>query len=377
MKIVEHFSSIEDPRVERTKKHPLVSILAIAVLATICGGEGWSEMAEYGVNKALWLKGFLHLPNGIPSEDTFARVLSRINPKEFYGCFTSFMEEMVCEVNGKVIAIDGKTVRRSHNKRLNRKPLHLVSAWVTEHSVLLGQVATEEKSNEIKAIPELLDLIEISGAIITIDAQGTQKSIAKKIIDKEADYILQLKGNHPKFFEGAKTFFEGIGDGTVPTDDMSSSETVDGDHGRIETRKAISTSNLEWFKEKHLWPGLKSITRMERTRETPVYGEEPDSYKVQHEFSYYISSLPADSVALSRAIRLHWGVENGLHWCLDVAFHEDLSRVRKDHGPENLALLRKIALNLLKSEKTLKRGLATKRRVAGWNNEYLLKVLSV
>lgn len=196
MKIVEHFSAIKDPRVDRTKKHPLVSILIISVLATICGAEGWSDIAEYGRRKSLWLKEFIDLPHGVPSEDTFARVLSRLRPEALYDCFLSLMKDMAREVDGQVIAIDGKTARRSHDRRKRRKPLHLVSAWVSEHSMLIGQVATEEKSNEITAIPKLLDLIDIEGAIVTIDAQGTQRAIAKKIIDRGGGYILQLKGNH-------------------------------------------------------------------------------------------------------------------------------------------------------------------------------------
>lgn len=377
MKIIEHFSAIEDPRVERTKKHPLASILVISVLATICGAEGWSEMAEYGRRKEEWLKGFIDLPNGVPSEDTFARVLSRLKPEALYECFMSLMKEMVGQVAGRVVAIDGKTARRSHDRKRGRKPLHLVSAWVSEHGLVLGQVATEEKSNEITAIPALLDLLDIEGAIVTIDAEGTQKTIVSKIRERGGHYILQLKANHPRFLREVEEYFEGLDAGRFEATDLSRSETVDGEHGRVETRKATATSDLEWFEDRGQWVDLKSIIRMERLRELAVTESNGEvTYRTQHEISFYISSLAPDAAMLARCLRSHWGVENGLHWVLDVAFHEDLSRVRKEHGPENLALLRKIALNLLKSEKTLKRGIAGKQKAAGWDDNYLLTVLS-
>ncbi len=376
MRIVEHFSSIADPRVDRTKKHPLSSLLVISVLATICGAEGWSDMAEYGRRKHLWLKQFVDLPNGVPSEDTFARVLSMLKPEALYECFMSLVKDLVGEVSGEVIAIDGKTARRTHDRRRSRKPLHLVSAWVSSQGIVLGQVATEEKSNEITAIPRLLDLLEIEGAIITIDAQGTQRAIANKIIERGADYVLQLKGNQATFLTSVKNYFKGVDSGRLAGEGLSHVETVDGGHGRIETRRASVTSKLDWFEERTRWTGLQTIIRMERIREVSVMegGETP--YKTQHEFSYYISSLAPDAPMLEKSIRAHWGVENGLHWVLDMAFDEDRSRIRKEHGPENLALLRKLALNLLKAEKTLKRGLAAKRRVAGWDDDYLFKVLT-
>lgn len=376
MTFIEKISVIPDPRVERTRKHPLVSLLTIACLAVICGAEGWSDIAEYGRRKRSWLNEFLDLPHGIPSEDTFARVLSILQPGALQTLLSSLIRELAEQMNGQVIAIDGKTVRRSHNRSRNKKALHLVSAWASEYGVVLGQVATDEKSNEITAIPKLLELLELKGAIVTIDAMGTQTEIAADIVKGGADYVLQLKANQSTFHREVVQYFEGVISESFEPMNIQEYKTIDGEHGRIETRKTWATSDISWFEGRNDWKNLESLIRVERTREIRKVNEGNVEYTTEHEVSYYISSLPPSAALLSSVIRQHWGIENGLHWTLDMAFKEDLSRIRVGEGAENIATLRKIAINLLKQEKSLKRGVAAKRMAAGWDDDYLFKVLN-
>jgi len=364
--IEEHFSQITEPR-ESNKSHKLLDIITIALCATICGCDGWIQMEEFARSKQEWFESFLDLPHGIPSDDTFARVFAAIDPDEFQKAFISWVKVIQTMTRGEIVAIDGKTLRRSHDRSAGKKPIHMVSAWACENHMVLGQVKTEAKSNEIRAIPRLLDLLDIQDCIITIDAMGCQKSIAGQIVDQGADYVLALKGNQGRLHEDIDLFFQDA----LASDfkDMKHEfwQGVDGDHGRIETRRYWATSDLAWLPETKTWKGLNSAVMVHRTREV--------NDKVVSETAYYISSLESDPKLMAKAIRGHWGIENRLHWVLDVSFREDESRVRKDHAPQNLAVLRHMALNMLKREKSKRISIKTKRLKAGWDNHFLQKVL--
>ena len=367
--LVEHFSSITDPRIDRCKLHKLIDILVIATCATICGAETWEEFELFGESKKDWFKKFLELPNGIPSHDTFRRVISRIDPRQFQQCFLQWVRSAYEITRGQVVAIDGKLSRGSRDSRKGKSAINMVSAWASENRLVLGQVKTDEKSNEITAIPELLNMLEVSGCIVTIDAIGCQTEIAKKIVEKEADYVLAVKANQGNLYEDIVTYFDWAMEDKFNQTAYTTHETIDGDHGRIEVRRYYATSDITWLRNKAEWEAIESIAMVESER--TVLGEE-----TTRERRYYISSLEAEAKPLGKAIRGHWSVENSLHWVLDVGFREDASRIRKDHGPENLARMRHIALNLLKQDKSLKVGVKSKRLKAGWDEAYLLKVLS-
>jgi predicted transposase YbfD/YdcC len=366
----QHFADVPDPRVGARSAHKLLDIIAISILAVICGADGWDEIAAYGRLKESWLKTFLDLPEGIPSADTFRRVLSALDPGAFRRAFTAWMQALVGDLKGKLVAIDGKTARRSFDRAAETSALHLVNAWVRDNQLVLGQLATEEKSNEITAIPALIGLLDLRGATVTIDAMGTQKEIAKAIVEQDADYILAVKGNQGNLHEQIVEFFKGAGSETFQGVAHTFHETEDKAHGRRETRRAWSTHDLSSIDEASKWSSVRSITLVESKREV-------DGKATEVERRYYISSRPrAGARWLSERIRWHWSVENQCHWVLDVAFREDESRIRTDHGPENFGLLRKIALNMLKQEKSFKMGISAKRKVAGWDHDYMLKVLS-
>ena len=363
-----HFASISDPRIERSKKHKLIDIITITICGVICGADGWVDVAMFGESKQEWLEGFLDLPNGIPSHDTFGDVFSRIDSVQFRECFIEWVRAVEELTKGQLISIDGKTVRRSHDSFVGKDAIHMVSAWSSVNGLVLGQTKTDEKSNEITAIPELLKLLEISGCIVSIDAMGCQKEIARAIVDKGADYVLSLKKNQTRLHEEVKDLFDGafeLGFGSI---DYDTFETVEKGHGRIERRQCWAISDLSYIRNHSEWKSLKSVAMVRAERHI---GE-----SVSVESRYYISSLKCEARQLLSAIRGHWGIENSLHWVLDIAFREDDSRVRKDNAPENLAMIRHIALNLLKQEKSLKVGVKAKRKRAGWDNEYLMKVLS-
>jgi predicted transposase YbfD/YdcC len=366
----EHFGDLPDPRIDRTKLHKLLDILAIAICAVIAGADNWEDIEEFGKARLDWFRTFLELPNGIPSHDTFTRVFARLDPEPFQACFLGWMNAVAEVIGGQVIAIDGKVLRRSHDKGIGKAAIDMVSAWASANRLVLGQVKVDEKSNEITAIPQLLEVLEVSGCIVTIDAMGCQTEIAEKIIDQEAEYVLSLKENQGHLYEDVQHLFADLEDSQYTAYPFDYVKTVNKDHGRIEIRECWTISDPEVLRYLRGFANWKNLTTVSRIRAQRWIGEEKSS-----EDRYHIASITGAKRLLG-AVRSHWGIENGLHWTLDLAFDEDRCRVRKDHGPENFALLRHIALNLLKQEKTCKRGIKGKRLLAAWNQDYLLKVLT-
>lgn len=365
--LIEHFNKISDPRIERKKLYQLNEILFITICALISGAEGWEHIEEFGIAREDWFCKHLELKNGIPSHDTFRRVFSLIDPKEFQECFISWIESVREVFSSEVVSIDGKTLCGSHDKAKGKKAIHLVSAWAAENKLILGQVKTAEKSNEITAIPELLELLYLEGCIVTLDAMGCQKEIVKKIRNKSADYMIALKANQGNLNQEIREFFK-IHEATDFVDLAHySHEETNSAHGRIEIRNCIVTDQLDWLKQKYDWVDLKTVAMIQSTR---IIGE-----KETNETRFYISSLPAKAELFNKVIRQHWGIENSVHWCLDVSLREDESRVREDKACENLATVRRIALNLLKQETTHKKGVKAKRLKAGWDLSYLEKVI--
>ena len=360
---VNHFSIIRDPRIDRTKRHPLQTILFAAICAVISGAEHWVEMEQFAKEKQAWLSQYVDFPHGIPSHDTFGRVFALLNSKEFQRGFLNWTRVIHTKTQGEVIAIDGKTIRRSHDRSHGKEALHLVHAWASENHVLLGEVETDTKSNEITAIPKLLKMLDVKGCIVTIDAMGCQKTIAAEIIQQGGDYVLALKGNQETLHEEVKLYWK---DETLKQEAVIH-ETVEKGHGRIEKRTYRITSDIEWMDAKSEWTNLKSIGMVESER---IIREQSST-----EQRYYLTSLEANAEEFARAVRAHWGVENGLHWVLDICFREDECRVRQGHAAENFALLRRMALNLLKTDKASKIGIKARRLKAGWSTRYLESVL--
>jgi predicted transposase YbfD/YdcC len=370
--IVEHFSHLPDPRLMRTRRHNLVDILAISLCATICGAESFSAMADYGRSKEAWLRTFLELPGGIPSHDTFARVFARLDPQALSRCFVDWVQTIQEKTKDEIVSLDGKRLRRSLNKATGSAGIHMVSAWSWHNRLVLGQVKTDDHSNEIAAIPDLLALLDVNGCVVTIDAIGTQKPIAQQIVKQGADYVLALKRNQPELYDDTQSYLDNwierkFRDETDQIVEHSFYQTSNGEHGRIEARRYWAMPVPEWIDRKHEWAGLRSIAVVEAERTI-------DQKKSVHR-RYYITSLPPQAKRIGHAIRNHWGIENRLHWVLDMSFREDECRVRVSNAPQNFAAIRHIALNLLRSEKRQKRSVKRKQLLAGWRNDYLEQIL--
>jgi predicted transposase YbfD/YdcC len=369
--IEEYFGRVTDPRIERTKEHKLMDILVIAICAVICGAEGWVDIEMFGNSKLRWLKTFLELPNGIPSHDTFGRVFSKMDAEEFQLAFRDWVLAVNEVTRGQIINIDGKCVRGSDDQVLGKRAIYMVSAWAEANQLVLGQRKVDEKSNEITAIPELLKILEISGCIVTIDAIGTQINIVQTIVEADADYVLSVKENQGHLYEDISVLFAVGQRQNFKYTSLEHTKTTHKEHGRIEVRECWSTSNPEYLnliRDVQAWAGLKSIAMVVSTRKIGA--------QETRQVRFYISSLPSNAERILETARKHWSIENELHWVLDVALNEDHSRVRKDQAPENLAVLRHIALNLLKQEKTAKGGIHAKQLQAAWKEDYLLKVLA-
>lgn len=375
LSLIEHFKDLPDPRVERTREHDLIDILVIAICTLLCAGESFNDMEDFGKAKEDWFKTFLGLRNGIPSHDTFNRVFAALDPQAFGDCFLRWTQSLRMAVAREIVALDGKALRRALNG--DRSVKYVVSAWAEDNGLVLGQLKVADKSNEITALPELLRALKLSGCIVTVDAMGCQKNIAREIQEADADYVLALKGNHEVVHAEVKSFLD-----TLVTEreakpvrpsraamNLAVQETVEKDHGRIETRRYYQSAVLDWFADREKWEGLQTVGMVEAIREIGA--------QRTVERRYYLSSLPLDVATFARAVRGHWGVENKLHWVLDVQMREDQSRARAGYAAENLATLRRLALNLLKQEKTRKRGIKGKQLNASWDHAYLLRLLSL
>ena len=367
LSLAHHFADLTDPRIDRSRLHELLDIVAIAICAVVAGADSWDDIEDFGNAKIDWLGTFLDLPNGIPSHDTFRRLFERLDPAEFQKGFLGWIEALHEATERQVIAIDGKSLRRSFDRARGKSALHLVHAWATANHLLLGQVAVDQKSNEITAIPVLLEMLGISGAIVTIDAMGCQKEIARTIRGREADYILALKANHERLFEQVVAFWDRACARLMKGPDIGYDRQWSEGHGRTEARRCWATSDLDWLEGREEWKDLKSVVFIESER---FIGE-----SLSVETRYYLSSLPNDAKLLNAAVRSHWGVENSLHWVLDVTFDEDRSRIKKENAPENFGLLRRLALCLLKKESSSKRSIKGKRLRASWDEGYLQRVL--
>jgi predicted transposase YbfD/YdcC len=359
------FSGVTDPRSGNARRHDLQELLLIALCTVLCGGESCVDMADFAEEKEEFLREFLSLENGLPSHDTFSRVFRALEPEQFRRCFQDFMTQFAETCQGMcegVIAIDGKVLRRSFDTASAKSSLHMVSAWGCEQRLVLGQIATEAKSNEITAVPKLLEMLSLKGCIVTVDALNCQRAIARQIVDQGGDYALALKGNQGTLHDDVRMFLDDPATDTILVD-----TTIDADHGRIETRTATISTSIGWLQDNHQWPGLEAIGKIVRTRETAT--------KITTETAYYLLSVPMSAERFGQVVRAHWGVENRLHWTLDVIMNEDQARNRLDNGPNNLAVLRHMALNILNAHKSK---ISNRRKIkrAGWSNAFLADLIA-
>jgi predicted transposase YbfD/YdcC len=360
---LKYFAELRDPRIERNREHLLEEILLIAIAAVLSGAESWNDIADYGEDKREWLQTFLTLPSGIPSHDTFNRVFAALDPEEMERGFAAWVSSIAKLTAGEVVAIDGKTL--CGTREVGKKALvHMVSAWASANNLVLGQRKVEEKSNEITAIPKLLNALELAGTVVTIDAMGCQREIASLIIEKKADYVLAVKDNQGLLAEQLRDSF-------LLLDADAVSEEIDCGHGRVEQRRCSVIADLSMVEKAAEWASLRGLVRIESERYHKATG------KTEREIRYYITSLRPDAARLNSVIRQHWGIENKVHWVLDVGFGEDLDRKRAGDSAQNFSLLNRIALNLLKQDTTFKRGIKAKRLKAAWNHPYLLKLLGI
>lgn len=366
-RLLRFFDDLEDPRMDRTKLHSLSDILFITLCAVICGADEWTDVELFGKAKRDWLRTFLPLPNGIPSHDTFGRVFSRLDPKQLEQCFHKLTLALAECSGDKLLAIDGKTIRRSFDKADNKAAIHMVSAWCDTNGLVLAQLSTEEKSNEITAIPRLLEMLDLRDSVVTIDAMGCQKDIARQIVKKKGHYALQVKKNHPGLHGVMEEMFDELTTRGIEGATSDYYEHVDAGHGRVETRRIWTTSWTKWYADRKGWADLNSFVCVESIREVGDH--------ISKERRYYISDLNTDARTMLGYIRGHWGIENKLHWSLDVTFREDALRHRVGHSAENLSRIRRLVLNLLRQDKSVKVGAKAKRFKASLQQEYLLKVL--
>ena len=375
--LVRHFHSLDDPREVYRVSHRFTDIMVTALLASMCGCDGWDEFELFAEAKLPWLKTFMPLEEGAPSADTFRRVISRLDPLKFNDCFIAWVNELAVALNEDQLALDGKTLRHSFDRTVGKKPLHLVRAWGCKNRLILGQVACEEKSNEITAVPILLRLLNIKGALVSMDAMGCQKETAAQIVDAGGDYLLALKGNQGNLHDEVREHFETLEKTqyqSIPEEQKHTAHNPKNPHGRTEVRKVTVETNLAFSSEKPNWKNLQCVIQVESKRVV----KEVES----NEKRYYICSLPknrATGVAMQDAVRAHWGIENRLHWVLDVQFREDENTIHEGHGPQNMATLRNMAVNLLKQEKSGrigKKGLKAKAKMAAFSGDFLLKVLA-
>ncbi len=355
------FSDVKDPRTGNARRHDLLEVLFISLCASLCGAESCVDMAEFAEAKEEVLRGFLKLEGGPPSHDTFSRVFRLLDPAEFHSAFQRFMSSFAATRAG-VVAIDGKSLRRSFDRAAGSSPLLLVSAWASRERLVLGQMKVAPGGNEITAVPALLRLLDLDGATVTVDAMHCQRATAEAIIAEGGDYVMAVKANQPALHDDVKLLMDDPG---APADDVA--ETVDGDHGRIETRRAEVLRDVEWLTESHHWPGLAAVGKITATRE--IDGRASTSAR------YFIASRPLSAVELNQLVRGHWGIENQLHWVLDVVMNEDQARARKDNAPENIALLRRLTLNIIKQNND-KGSNRLKFKRAGWDNKFLHKLIS-
>ena len=370
--IVSHFKDLPDPRIERAKKHRLIDIIVIALGSVMVGGDGFQDMELFGKSKQAWLKQFLDLPNGIPSHDTFGRVFARLNPKRFHQCFLSWTQAVSKFTQGAVVSLDGKTVKASFDRATELSPVHVVSAWCSQNGgLVMGQLKTHSKSNEITAIPELLGLLAIKGCIVTIDVMGCQRAIVRQVLDQQGDYLVTLKGNHKRTYRAVSRYFhDHVEHNFSLRDEDTFFDAFDVSHGRTVRRRLWVLRDLGGIAELEKWSGVNSIIAVETIR--AAHGRA----KVTSNYRFYLSSLTRCASDFAALIRQHWHIENKLHWSLDVTFNEDRCRIRKDHAAANMAALRRLALNMLRQERSRAISVRQKRLLCDFDEGYLMRVLA-